>query len=83
MVIGRGARLSDTYIGPYTTIGEDVIVEGSEIENSVVLRGARISHIPVRLSGSVIGERAEVERDFALPKAMRLWVGDAVEVALV
>ena len=82
-IIGAGARLSDAYIGPYTSIGPDAVIEGSEIEDSVVLRGAAVRHLSVRLSASVVGEGAKVVRDFALPKALRVWAGDAVEVSLV
>ncbi len=40
-VIAAGARLENAYIGPYTAIGEDVVVVGSEIEHSIVLSGSR------------------------------------------
>ena len=39
-IIGAGARLSDCYIGPYTAIGEDCEISGSEIEYSILLAGS-------------------------------------------
>ena len=36
-VIGAGTMLEDAYIGPYTSIGDGVRVEGAEIEHSIVL----------------------------------------------
>jgi glucose-1-phosphate thymidylyltransferase len=39
-IIGAEARIVDSFIGPYTAIGECAQVEGSEIEHSIVLSGA-------------------------------------------
>jgi glucose-1-phosphate thymidylyltransferase len=81
-IIGARARLRDAYVGPYTSIGEDVVVEGAEIEHSVVLPGASISHLGGRLEASVIGPKSKVFRDFRLPRALRLTVGEGAEVCL-
>jgi glucose-1-phosphate thymidylyltransferase len=81
-IIGARARLRDAYVGPYTSIGEDVTVEGAEIEHSVVLSGASITHLAGRLEASVIGPKSRVFRDFRLPRALRLTVGEGAEVCL-
>jgi glucose-1-phosphate thymidylyltransferase len=82
VIVGEGARIVDAYIGPYTAIGEGVRVEGAEIEHSIILGGASIMHIGGRLEASVVGRDAKVYRDFSLPRALRLQVGDGVEIAL-
>ena len=81
-VIGDGAHVSDAYIGPYTSIGSGARVEGAEIERSIIASGASIVHVGDRLVASVVGPNARVFRDFALPRALRLRVGDGAEVAL-
>ena len=81
-VIGPRVRLTDAYIGPYTSIAEDVVVEGAEIEHSILLPGARISYLSGRLEASVIGAGATVSRDFRLPRALRLHIGEGAEVSL-
>lgn len=81
-IIGAGAAVLNAYIGPYTSIGEGVHIEGAEIERSIILPAARITHIGGRLVGSVVGRDARVFRDFSLPRALRLNVGDGGEVAL-
>jgi glucose-1-phosphate thymidylyltransferase len=81
-IIGARARLRDAYVGPYTSIGDDVAIEGAEIEHSVVLPGASITHLAGRLEASVIGPRSRVFRDFRLPRALRLTVGEGAEVCL-
>lgn len=81
-IVGPDAVVQDAYIGPYTSIGARAYIEGAEIERSVILAGARITHIGGRLVGSVVGRDARIFRDFSLPRAMRLSVGDGDEVAL-
>jgi glucose-1-phosphate thymidylyltransferase len=81
-IIGERARLRDAYVGPYTSIGEAVIIEGAEIEHSIILPGASISHLGGRLEASIVGPKARVFRDFRLPKALRLNVGEGAEVSL-
>ena len=82
VIIGAGARIIDAYVGPYTAIGEGVVIEGAEVEHSILLEGARVMHVGRRLEASVIGRDAHVFRDFAMPRALRLYVGDNAEVAL-
>ena len=81
-ILGPRARLIDSYVGPYTSIGPDVVVEGAEIEHSVVLSGASIRHLGGRLEASVVGPHAKIFRDFRLPRALRLQVGEGAEVSL-
>jgi glucose-1-phosphate thymidylyltransferase len=81
-VIGAGALLRDAYIGPYTSIGDGVRVEGSEIEHSVVQAGAVIEHLGGRLEASVVGRGARIYRDFELPRGFRLRIGDGNEIVL-
>jgi glucose-1-phosphate thymidylyltransferase len=82
VIIGAGVRLRDAYVGPYTSIGEDVVIEGAEVEHSIVMPEASIRYLGGRLEASVVGTRARVFRDFRLPRAMRLSVGREAEVSL-
>jgi glucose-1-phosphate thymidylyltransferase len=81
-IIGAGAVVRDSYIGPHTSIGERVRLEGAEIEQSIVYSGACVLHVGGRLVASVVGRDAKVFRDFSVPRAMRLQVGDGNRVAL-
>jgi glucose-1-phosphate thymidylyltransferase len=82
VIVGAGAHIADSYIGPHTSIGARVVVEGTEIERSIVLAGASILHVGGRLVASVVGRDARVFRDFSVPRALRLLVGDGNQVAL-
>jgi glucose-1-phosphate thymidylyltransferase len=81
-IIGAGSVLSHAYVGPFSSIGEGVKIEGSQVEHSIVFDGAELRHVGARLESSVIGRGARVTRAFALPTAMRLSVGDHAEVTL-
>jgi glucose-1-phosphate thymidylyltransferase len=81
-IVGARAHLREAYVGPYTSVGEDVTIEGAEIEHSVVLPEASISHLGGRLEASVIGPKSKVFRDFRLPRALRLAIGEGAEVSL-
>jgi glucose-1-phosphate thymidylyltransferase len=81
-IIGAGARISSSYIGPYTSIGAAAEIESAEIERSIIADGVRIMHIGGRIDASTVGPRASIFRDFDLPRAMRLHVGEGVKLAL-
>jgi glucose-1-phosphate thymidylyltransferase len=81
-IIGPGATVTDGYVGPYTSIGADVRMDGAEIEHSIVLAGAQLRFVGTRLESSVIGRGARVGRGFDVPAAMRVSLGDGAEVVL-
>ena len=70
-VIGPGARIVDSYVGPYTSVGEEAIIENSEVENAIIMPRATIEHFGLRVEESVIGEGAELRRTFASLGACR------------
>jgi glucose-1-phosphate thymidylyltransferase len=80
-IIGAGARISNSFVGPYTSIGARAEIEGAEVERSIIADGARIMHVSGRIEGSTIGKRARIFRDFALPRGLRLHVGANAEMA--
>jgi glucose-1-phosphate thymidylyltransferase len=80
--IGPGVRLVETYVGPYTAIAAGVTLEGVEIENSIVLPGAQIRYPGRRLEASLVGEGAQIGRDYSLPSALRLRVGPGSQIQL-
>lgn len=80
--IGDRAVLEDSFIGPFTAIGADVVVNGAEIDNSMLLAGAEVHHAGFRIEGSIIGERSRVTRNFELPKGMHLRLSAHSRVSL-
>jgi glucose-1-phosphate thymidylyltransferase len=82
-VIGPGACVEDAYIGPYTSIGEDVRVCRSEVENSIILSGSVVEDLGTRMEASLLGKEVKLTRSEGMPKTLRLLVGDKSEIKLV
>jgi glucose-1-phosphate thymidylyltransferase len=82
-IIGRNAVLTDAYVGPYTAIGDGVVVSKAEIEHAIVLEGSSIKDLGGRIEASLIGKNVVVARSPALPRAYRFVVGDNAEIAIL
>jgi glucose-1-phosphate thymidylyltransferase len=79
VAIGRGARITDSFVGPFSAIGDDCEVTNSEIEHSVIMARSVITDIP-RLEDSLIGREAIVARTHKRPRAARLMIGDHCQI---
>jgi glucose-1-phosphate thymidylyltransferase len=82
-VIGAGACIEDAYIGPYTSIGEEVHVRRSEVEHSIVLSGSVVEDLGTRMEASLLGRNVRLTRSDGPPKTLRLLVGDRSEIEIV
>jgi glucose-1-phosphate thymidylyltransferase len=82
-VIGAGARVVDAFIGPYTSIGAECEVRRSEVENSILLAGARVTDLGTRLEASLLGRNVSLARSDGMPKTLRMMVGDNSEIELI
>ncbi len=81
-IIGSGARISDSYVGPYTAIDREVVITGSEIEHSIVLEGSSIRDLHARMEASLLGRNVTLTRSEGMPKTLRFLVGDNAEIAI-
>jgi glucose-1-phosphate thymidylyltransferase len=79
VAIAAGTNIVDSYVGPYTAIGPDCVVEHSEVEHSVLLERVQVLGVP-RVQDSLIGRDAIIRRSRTRPKALRLMVGDHSQI---
>ena len=82
-VIGAGACIEDSFIGPYTSIGDGVHVRRSEIEHSIILAGSVVEDLGTRMEASLLGRNVKLTRSDGMPKTFRLLVGDNSEIELI
>ena len=82
-VIGPGACIEDSFIGPYTSIGDDVHVRRSEVEHSILLAGSVVEDLGTRMEASLLGRNVKLTRSDGMPKTFRLLVGDNSEIELI
>ncbi len=82
VIIGNNCIIKNSYIGPYTAIGNDVEVYNTEIENSIVFEAADIN-ASTRIVDSIIGYNATVNSAHAtLPLGHKLIIGDHTVVEI-
>jgi glucose-1-phosphate thymidylyltransferase len=82
-VIGAGARVEDAYVGPYTSIGDEVVIRRSEIEHSIVLAGSLVQDLETRMEASLLGREVKLTRSEGRPKTLQMLVGDKSEIKIV
>jgi glucose-1-phosphate thymidylyltransferase len=80
-IIGAGTQVTDSYIGPFTSVGPDCSLEDTEIEYSIVLAGASLRGVR-RIEASLIGRGVEITPAPRVPKAHRLVLGDHSRVQI-
>ncbi|MBI2267600.1 MAG: glucose-1-phosphate thymidylyltransferase [Armatimonadetes bacterium] len=83
VIIGEESRLTDSYVGPFTSIHNRVTITKSEIEHSIVLEGSSILEIGARIEDSLIGKDVTVRRSDDKPKAYKLMLGDHSQVGII
>lgn len=78
-IIGKNCKISNSYVGPYTSVGDDCEIVNSEIEGSIVMDGARID-VRRKIVDSLIGANVRIFESIQKPKGYRFVVGDSSEV---
>jgi len=82
-IIGERTRIVNSYVGPFTSIYHDVVIENSEIEQAIVLEHSLIRDIPARIQDSLIGRHVSLIRSPIKPKAYKLTLGDHSQVGIL
>ena len=75
-IIGEGSLIANSFVGPFTSIGKNVRIEGSEIEHSVVMEESVIQHVEGRIDSSLIGRNVAITRNARRPQVFRFVLGD-------
>lgn len=82
-IIGKECLIENSYVGPFTSIGDRTQVKDSEVEYSIVLRDCKIHSVGIRIEGSILGNDVEIVEASGKPRVHRFMIGDQsrVEVA--
>jgi glucose-1-phosphate thymidylyltransferase len=75
VVVDPSAKIKNSVIGPYASVGKDVAIQNSIVTDSIVDDGAQIETMLLR--DSIVGRQALVRGDF-----MRMNVGDSSDIVL-
>lgn len=82
-IIGKDSKIINSFVGPFTSIGDRVTIKESEIEHSIVLEGSSIIDIRRRIEDSLIGKDVEISKSPLKPKAYRFMLGDYSKVGVL
>ncbi len=82
-IIGAQTRIENAYVGPYTSIQRDCVIQNCEIEHSVVLENTRILDVSSRIADSLIGRNVEIGRAGGQNKALKIMLGDYSKVGIL
>jgi glucose-1-phosphate thymidylyltransferase len=80
-VIGADTKIIDSYIGPFTSIGDACEVSDAEIEYSIVMNASTVRGV-ARIESSLIGKGVEVTPARTAPNTHQLVIGDHSTVRL-
>ncbi len=78
-IIGAGTVIKNSFIGPYSSVGNGCQITRSSLEHCVVLDGVVIEGLE-RLEDSVIGQNATIRYSSSNHRAVRLMIGEDSEV---
>jgi len=82
-VIGEDCVIEDSYVGPFTSIGDGARVSHAEIEHCILREKCQILDFHGRIEDSLIGVNVELTRSNNRPVAFRLMIGDDSKVEVV
>jgi glucose-1-phosphate thymidylyltransferase len=80
-IIGENTIVEDSLVGPNASVYYECAIEGSQIEDSIIMERCRIQDVRP-LAQSLLGKDVEVRRGRSAPAAHRLMLGDQSQVEM-
>lgn len=80
VILGDNAFISNSFLGPHTSIGNGAAVINCKIEDSIVMEGTHLENISERIHESLIGKNSVIKGTGEKPLLISLFVGDRSEV---
>lgn len=82
VIIGENCKIINSYIGPFTSVYFNTVIENSEIEHSIILENSKVKDVK-RIADSLIGQNVEILKSEKKPQAYRIMVGDSSRVEII
>lgn len=83
VIIGERTRIENAFVGPYSSIQHDCVIQNCEIEHSVVLENTHILEATARIADSLIGRNVEIGRAGGQTKTLKIMLGDYSKVGIL
>lgn len=82
VIIADNSIITNSYIGPYTSIDKAVKINACEVDNCILLENAYLDNISKKISGSLIGRNVQIKAASERPFSNTFLVGDNSEIYL-
>lgn len=82
VIIGNEVNIKDAFIGPYSSISDNCVIENCKLENSVLMQGVKIINVHQPIDNSVIGTEAEISDVEGHSNCLELFVGEKSQIRL-
>lgn len=69
--IGKNVTIKSSFIGPYTAIGDHVIIENSEIDASIIMKNCSVTDIAGRIDSSLLADNSQLTAGGHIPSSHR------------
>jgi glucose-1-phosphate thymidylyltransferase len=77
LIIGHSCEIGpEAYVGPYTSIGDNTVVRGAEVENTIIVGDCKVE-CKRRIVDSLIGSNTQIiDSANSLPRGSRFIIGE-------
>ncbi|UCD20074.1 MAG: glucose-1-phosphate thymidylyltransferase, partial [candidate division WOR-3 bacterium] len=82
-IIGENTKILRAYIGPFSSIGDNVVIENSEVECSVIMDGATVCNLEKRIDRSILGRNVVINQISESPRTHKFILGDQSYVQIM
>ncbi len=80
VAIGDEVMIKNSYIGPYTSIDSGCVIDGSHLENSVLMKGVEVVNVGQPINESLIGAGSRVYDEDGPTDWLKLFIGEKSKV---
>ena len=80
--IKDNVSIIDSYIGPYTSIDEGCLIEGSRVENCVLMNNVKIYKVKQQIDNSLIGSEASISSTNGRHSCLEFFIGEKANIKL-
>jgi glucose-1-phosphate thymidylyltransferase len=81
-IIGKDSVIENSYVGPFSAIGEGCTIRNSEVEYSILVSRCKVIDVQLRIEGSLLGHDVEIVHSTGLPRTHRFMIGDQSRVEI-
>jgi glucose-1-phosphate thymidylyltransferase len=76
VIIGDNVKISSSYIGPYSSVSNNCVIEMSHVENSVLMEGVHVNNVGQPIDSSLIGTESLVTSSEGPTSSVELFIGE-------